>query len=222
SIPETNIWFEINPRPTTINHHRQEESVTPKVSRLMEELCEEKRKLEQSTKQCQQQRLEAEAANQRASNAEAELAESRQLINDLQNQVSRLELNQQQLQVQLNNSRDLVRDLLTEQGNQRWPSQVQRQVTGSQQTVQISNFVSIRQLSRSPTTKAHRFLGGPCPVCLEQFENCPSIVSTQCGHLMCEDCMYGYVRNSDRDVRERCPVCRSQLAQNYYHKVLYN
>lgn len=74
-IPETKIWFEISPRPTTINHHRQEESVTPRVSRLMEELLEEKRKLEQNTRQFQQQRLEAEAANQRASNAETELAE---------------------------------------------------------------------------------------------------------------------------------------------------
>ena len=148
--------------------------------------------------------------------------QSRQLINDLQNQVSRLELNQQQLQAQLNNSRDLVRDLLTDQVSQRWPSQVQRQAIESLQPVQRSDFVSIRQLPRQPTTKAHRFIEGPCPVCLEQFENCHSIVSTQCGHLMCEDCMYGYIRNSDRDVRERCPVCRSQLAHNYYHRVLYN
>lgn len=67
------------------------------MSRLVEELRDEKRKLELRTQQSEQQRRETDAARQQAFNAQTQLAANRQLIIDLRNQVSQLEFTQQQL-----------------------------------------------------------------------------------------------------------------------------
>lgn len=56
-------------------------------------------------------------------------------MENLRNHFSRLKVNQQLLQAQLDNSRDLVLDLLAEQRNTRWPSQIQRQATENMEPI---------------------------------------------------------------------------------------
>ncbi|RNA04393.1 hypothetical protein BpHYR1_036558 [Brachionus plicatilis] len=72
-----------------------------------------------------------------------------------------------------------------------------------------------RQLDTPPITRAHGINGGPCPICLEQFENCNSIVETVCGHRACENCMYQNVRHGNRN----CPLCRRSLGQVPYRLI---
>ncbi|RNA00644.1 katanin p60 ATPase-containing subunit A1-like isoform X1, partial [Brachionus plicatilis] len=72
-----------------------------------------------------------------------------------------------------------------------------------------------RQLGTPPITRAHGINGDPCPICLEQFENCNSIVETVCGHRACENCMYQNVRHGNRN----CPLCRSSLGQVPYRLI---
>ncbi|CAF0910729.1 unnamed protein product [Brachionus calyciflorus] len=70
-IPNTRIWFELNPRPTQANH--QEAPAAPRVQRQLEEVASK------------EQELNEQEPNQRTATLEVQLAESRQLVQDLLN-----------------------------------------------------------------------------------------------------------------------------------------
>lgn len=207
-IDGTNIWFEINPRPTEPHHLLQETPAGPRVARQLAELermratgeTELQEQLQLMENQLAQARLETDRLRTRLAHAEAdqviqahEIAEGRQLLREL-----------------------LDREPQQPERRARWADQ------WAQDALPRNEFMPLDQLAQPPSTKSHKFEGGNCPICLEAFEDCNSIVTTQCGHLACEQCMHHHVRFADRQVRDRCPTCRTKLGPNYYTRVIYN
>lgn len=207
-IDGTNIWFEINPRPTEAHHLLQETPACPRVARQLAELeriraadeAERQQQLQQQQDQLDQMRLDRDRVRARAAHLEADKI----VVNN-----------------ELNESRELVRQFLNQE-----PQQPERRARWTDQWAQNAtprnDFMPLDQLAQPPTTKSHKFEGGNCPICLESFEECLSIVSTQCGHLACEQCMHHHVRLAERQVRDKCPTCRSKLGYNYYSRIIYN
>ena len=218
-IPHTNIWFEINPRPTEAHHVLQAVPATPRVAIQLAEV----------------ERIRAELENQRQQEQQQQQQPLQEQLQLLQNQLaqSRLELNRDRTRLvhleadyiiqtnELAESRQLVQELLS-----REPQPPERRARWTDQWVidarERTEATPLEQLAQPPTTKCHKFEGGICPICRESFEECLSIVTTQCGHLACEQCMYHQVHTADRQVRDRCPTCRSKLASNYYTRIIYN
>ncbi|RNA32386.1 Retrovirus-related Pol poly from transposon [Brachionus plicatilis] len=219
-IPHTNIWFEINPRPTEAHHVLQSVPATPRVARQLAEVDRIRNELE--TQRQQVQRPQAQLEQQIEQHQQQLEQQQQQLEEQQQNTV---------LQDQISNSNNLVNDLLnTEQRTvrnriefvqpPRSPSPRERHnrnPLGARRPLwqqQAPQRVE-RQLGTPPITRAHGFNGSPCPICLEQFENCNSIVETVCGHRACENRMYQNVRHGNRNF----PLCRRSLGQVPYRLI---
>ncbi|RNA43917.1 E3 ubiquitin- ligase RNF4 [Brachionus plicatilis] len=80
-----------------------------------------------------------------------------------------------------------------------------------------AEFIPIAELSPLPKAKSHNFSTGSCVVCMDDFSNVISVVSTQCGHLFCEPCLRRWVKAEQRS----CPQCRTRLGRNYYSRLHY-
>lgn len=194
-IPHTKIWFDFKPHQELTIELQQFNAVRDELNKQIE--AEIQLKVEQQLQQMRDQLEEARAESE-ASRARVDL----------------LEFENRRSQVQLNESQELIEELLNQQE--------QQQITSHAGEEAVREFISTRQLPNPPTTKKHRFTGDQCPICLESFDDCVSIVAMQCGHLSCENCMFKYVQDEDREIRSRCPSCRAKLGYNYYTRIIYN
>lgn len=192
-VPHTRIWFEINRRPTQANHLLQEAPAGPRVQRQLEELERYERQIRQQVETQAQSvdrlREEAQAYNQQITTLEAELARSRQL----------------------------VQDLLDRQPATQAPEPIRAWVpwafrnTRHEQPRQREHM-PVSNLPQPPTERNHNFTQGSCPVCTNSFETVASVVTTECGHLFCETCVHRWVVENNLT----CPECRTRLGHNYY------
>ena len=208
-VPHTRIWFELNRKPTQVNHLLQEAPAGPRVQRQLEELERYERQIREQAQtqalQTRQQvetqaqsvdrlREEAQAYNQQITTLEAELAGSRQLVQDL--------LDRQPATQAPEPIRAWVplafRNTRHEQPRQEQPRQ--------REHMPLSN------LPQPPTERNHNFTQGSCPVCTHSFETVASVVTTECGHLFCEACVHRWVVENNLT----CPECRTRLGHNYY------
>lgn len=226
------IWFELNRRPTDEHHLLQHIPATPRVAiqlaeidRIRNDLDQQRARLEvQREEMLQQQTIQQQQLRQLTQQVREvgqDLAQARITGLEQQRRVRELET--------LNNEhRDLITALANNQPIRR------RTRRGRANEIYFYNelewevepeippptpeFMPIEQMSPVPTTKVHRFTGASCPICLEAFEACNSVVILQCGHLSCEACMHRYVTDGARV----CPVCRSKLGFNFYTRPIYN
>ncbi|RNA12853.1 Retrovirus-related Pol poly from transposon [Brachionus plicatilis] len=87
-IPHTNIWFEINPRPTEAHHVLQNVPATPRVARQLAEVDRIRNELETQRQQQQQQlelRQQLVESNRQNTVLQDQLSNSNNLVNDLLN-----------------------------------------------------------------------------------------------------------------------------------------
>lgn len=217
-IDNTRIWMEINPRPTQPHHLLQDVPATPRVAhqlaeveRLREEIVSE-RAIEQQLQnqqlhqQLQQQlqenqRLRDQLAESRRENTslQTELTTTRNLVNELLNAPQNVRTQIEFIQPPRSPS-PRARDPL-----RAWRPYWQREAQNN----------SRPRLEPPPTTRVHGITGGPCPICLEQFENCNSVVEMRCGHRACESCMHQNILYQN----ENCPLCRQSLGPTPYRRV---
>ena len=217
-IPDTRIWFELNPRPTQVNHILQEAPAAPRVQRQLDQLARLEQQLRDQDRALAQEttrlREEVEATKQRAAMVETQL---RRQVEASNQRVATLE-------TQINESRQLVQDLLNQQATvpeeppRAWvPLPFRRLQTrlnqdSRSQPAEQPEHMPIRTLPRPPREKLHQFNQGQCPVCLNLFVERNSVVTTLCGHLFCEDCMFRWVHEAQLN----CPECRTRLGYNLY------
>jgi hypothetical protein len=84
---------------------------------------------------------------------------------------------------------------------------------------QGSFVFKLKRLSRdnvpfdaSDYDEAEQRSGPFCPVCLETFTDCESFpVETECGHILCRDCLLESLNRTKRPFRNTCPVCRHPI-----------
>lgn len=197
-IPHTKIWFDFKPHLELTIELQQLNAIRDELNKRLSKIeAEIQLKVEQQLQQMRDQLEEARA--------ESEAWRAR---------VDLLEVETRRSQFQLNESQELIEELLNQQEHQ--------QITSHAGEEAVREFISTRQLPNPPTTKKHRFTGGQCPICLESFDDCVSIVAMQCGHLSCENCMFKYVQDGDNEMRSRCHSCRAKLGYNYYTRIIYN
>ena len=216
-IANTRIWMEINPRPTEAHHLLQDIPATPRVAQQLEELERLREELvgeqENALQQLQQQ---LQQANNEHRQLREQLEEARGENTHLVEQLA----NSQTLVNELLNARQ-TRNVIEFVEPPRSPSPRARHNRDpvrawrpfwEQQRVHNPRA---RHLDTPPTTRVHRLTGGPCPICLETFENCNSVVETVCGHRACESCMFQNIHFGNNN----CPLCREPLGQVQYRRV---
>lgn len=199
-IPHTRIWFELNPRPTETNHFLQEAPAGQRVQRQLEELeRHEQNWREQERIQSQEiELLRSEVSNkdQRISALETQLSDSRLLVADLLNRPSTAPTP----------THEPARTWIPLPFRDRPP-----QLNSQRFTTATTDHMPMNDLQKPPSERCHTFEQGSCPICLETFKSVNSVVTTHCGHLFCEACMFRWVKE-----QLNCPECRKKLGHTYY------
>jgi len=74
----------------------------------------------------------------------------------------------------------------------------------------------------APETDGSRADAAPravCPICLDSFTEVKAsgrqVMSTTCGHVFCEECLKGVLKNNAAG--KKCPTCRKQLSRQSVH-----
>ncbi|RNA25621.1 hypothetical protein BpHYR1_011401 [Brachionus plicatilis] len=108
----------------------------------------------------------------------------------------------------------------------RWVPLPLQQLAVSDPNINRPPVRSLNKPSAEPNTKLAE---GTCVICFGALTDAASLVSVKCGHVLCEICMYTYIRALDRNRRQadsfciptefNCPSCRTALDFNYYTKV---
>lgn len=75
--------------------------------------------------------------------------------------------------------------------------------------ISVTGYPFVEPGSESKTTES-KSLDIQCPICLEDvIAKFP--VSTLCGHIFCETCMKGYLKD---DEKPKCPVCKKLISKD--------
>lgn len=189
----TQIWFELNHQQTQQHRMLQDTPASRRVAIQLERLEQVEREMNV------QHQAQLDELN-RVRNENEQL--TTQVLN-LTNQVHNLEVSQQ-----------IDRELI----NQYQEAQTRREQVeqGLEPDTQVNiEFMPISEINPLPTVKKPNFVIGRCTVCMDDFSEVISLVSTQCGHLFCEACMKCWVEADQRS----CPSCRSTLGFNYYSRL---
>lgn len=79
-----------------------------------------------------------------------------------------------------------------------------------------------KSVESKPIDKDHEVTELICPICLESVKNLKSlkvrIMSTQCGHIVCDPCSSGMFKCSKTKSIE-CPICRKSLKLDSIHEI---
>lgn len=74
------------------------------------------------------------------------------------------------------------------------------------------------QSSEEEESESNDAVGSRCPVCLENVID-KSPLSTNCGHIFCENCLIGCLRHDEEE--RKCPVCKKRISKKKGYRRIY-